>query len=76
MIFVYKIYNKVTMNKKEITEKIEEIINLIINTQSIIDVTKESCINNEYYNQETVLNYASKNLSEIYELVNSISIKI
>lgn len=43
------------MNKEEIKEKIEEITNLIIDTQSIIDVTKESCINNEYYNQETVL---------------------
>ena len=60
------------MNKEEIKEKIEEITNLIIDTQSIIDVTKESCINNEYYNQETVLNYASKNLSEIYELISNI----
>lgn len=64
------------MNKEEIKEKIEEITNLIIDTQSIIDVTKESCINNEYYNQETVLNYASKNLSEIYELISNISIHI
>lgn len=64
------------MDKTEIKEKIEEITSLIIDTQSIIDVTKESCLNNEYYNQETVLNYASKNLSEIYELISSISIKI
>lgn len=64
------------MNKEEIKEKIEEITNLIIDTQSIIDVTKESCINNEYYKQETVLNYASKNLSEIYELISNISIHI
>ena len=64
------------MNKEEIKEKIEEITNLIIDTQSIIDVTKESCINNEYYNPETVLNYASKNLSEIYELISNISIHI
>lgn len=64
------------MNKREIKEKIEEIINLIIDAQSIIDVTKDSCINNEYYNQETVLNYASKNLSEIYELISSLSINI
>ena len=64
------------MNKEEIKEKIEEITNLIIDTQSIIDVTKESYINNEYYNQETVLNYASKNLSEIYELISNISIHI
>lgn len=64
------------MNKEEIKEKIEEITNLIIDTKSIIDVTKESCINNEYYNQETVLNYASKNLSEIYELISNISIHI
>lgn len=63
------------MDKTEIKEKIEEITSLIIDTQSIIDVTKESCLNNEYYNQETVLNYASKNLSEIYELISSISIK-
>lgn len=64
------------MDKTEIKEKIEEITSLIIDTQSIIDVTKESCLNNEYYNQETVLNYASKNLSEIYELISNISIKI
>lgn len=64
------------MNKEEIKEKIEEITNLIIDTQFIIDVTKQSCINNEYYNQETVLNYASKNLSEIYELISNISIHI
>lgn len=63
------------MDKKQLKEKIEEITNLIIDTQSIIDVTKESCLNNEYYNQETVLNYASKNLSEIYEFISNISIK-
>lgn len=64
------------IEQEKLKEKIEEIINLIIDTQSIIDVTKESCINNEYYNQETVLNYASKNLSEIYELISNISIHI
>ena len=60
------------IEQEKLKEKIEEITNLIIDTQSIIDVTKESCINNEYYNQETVLNYASKNLSEIYELISNI----
>ena len=64
------------MDKKEIVEKIEEITNLIIDTQSIIDVTKESCLNNEYYNQETVLNYASKNLSEIYELLTHLYVNV
>ena len=64
------------IEQEKLKEKIEEITNLIIDTQSIIDVTKESCINNEYYNQETVLNYASKNLSEIYELISNISIHI
>ena len=64
------------IEQEKLKEKIEKITNLIIDTQSIIDVTKESCINNEYYNQETVLNYASKNLSEIYELISNISIHI
>lgn len=63
------------IEQEKLKEKIEKITNLIIDTQSIIDVTKESCLNNEYYNQETVLNYASKNLSEIYELISNISIK-
>ena len=55
------------MKFEELKEEINEISIIVYKTDSIITVTKESCLNNDYLNQEVVLSLAINNLAEIYE---------
>ncbi|MBQ1612548.1 MAG: hypothetical protein II085_03640 [Alphaproteobacteria bacterium] len=61
-------------------ELLEKEINIIhseiLNVQSIIDIVKDSCQNNDLYNQEVVLSITVQKIEKILDKLDEVSLYI
>ncbi|MBR1680744.1 hypothetical protein IJ707_03025 [bacterium] len=64
------------MNQKEIKKELKQISIILCDTDSLIMVTRESCLNNNYFDQECVLSIATENLTDVSERLNFLSTDI
>lgn len=64
------------MNVELLEKEINIIHSEILDVQSIIDIVKDSCQNNDLYNQEVVLSIAVQKIEKILDKHDEVSLYI